>query len=123
VKSPVADGPRRALSAAELGVLRADLLEQRRFRAEQLRELAGPVTDRADRASARRAASQAAVRVQLAAAARMVLADVEAALERMAAGRYGWCAACEAPVEPEYLRIVPQARYCLGCRGCAGGGG
>ena len=35
--------------------------------------------------------------MQLAASARMVLADVEAALERMDEGSYGTCELCRAP--------------------------
>lgn len=122
MESPVADRRRHELSVADLDALRADLLEQRRFRAEQLQELAGPTPTRVDRASDRRAASQVAVRVQLAASARMVLDDVEAALERIEEGRYGSCLTCGGPVALRYLRVVPQARFCLPCRSGAGAG-
>ncbi|MFE5207433.1 TraR/DksA C4-type zinc finger protein [Streptomyces sp. NPDC056600] len=52
----------------------------------------------------------------VAAPARMVLADVEAALRRMDEGRYGVCHRCRLPVDRKRLRIVPQARYCAPCQ-------
>ncbi|MEU3553823.1 TraR/DksA family transcriptional regulator [Streptomyces fragilis] len=48
--------------------------------------------------------------------ARMVLADVEAALRRMDEGRYGICHRCWLPVDRKRLRVVPQARYCAPCQ-------
>ncbi|WP_448318993.1 TraR/DksA family transcriptional regulator [Streptomyces sp. CO7] len=52
----------------------------------------------------------------VAAPARMVLADVEAALRRMDEGRYGVCLRCRLPVDRKRLRVVPQARYCAPCQ-------
>ncbi|MEU3510573.1 TraR/DksA C4-type zinc finger protein [Streptomyces longwoodensis] len=103
------------LSAEDLAALRENLHEQRRFRQEQLRRLARPVTPSAG-AGPRQAAAQTEVRVELAASARMVLTDVEAALRRMAEGSYGACHLCRRPVERERLVIVPQARYCARCQ-------
>ncbi|WP_455430890.1 TraR/DksA family transcriptional regulator [Streptomyces albus] len=65
---------------------------------------------------------QAEVSAQLAACARMVLADVEAALERMDQGRYGRCHLCARPIARERLMIVPQARYCARCQLVRGAG-
>jgi RNA polymerase-binding transcription factor DksA len=107
------DGTR--LSPEDLAVLRDDLLEQRAFREEQLRQIT-TVPTRADDRLRRRSAAQTEVRVQLAASARMVLADVEAALDRMAEGRYGSCHLCRRPIARERLAIVPQARYCARCQ-------
>lgn len=53
---------------------------------------------------------------QLSASARMVLADVEAALGRMDRGDYGVCHLCRHPIDRERLMIVPQARYCARCQ-------
>jgi RNA polymerase-binding transcription factor DksA len=64
----------------------------------------------------RSAAARDEVRVKLYASARMVLADVEAALARMAEGRYGTCLLCRRPIPRERLMIVPQARYCARCQ-------
>ncbi|MDQ1034031.1 DnaK suppressor protein [Streptomyces sp. V3I8] len=106
------------LSAVELAALRADLHEQRLFRQEQLRQLsaAAAATTRADALPDRRATAQIEVRVQLAASARMVLADVEDALTRMDRGRYGTCHLCHEPLTRERLLIVPQARHCTRCQ-------
>ncbi|MEU0850533.1 TraR/DksA C4-type zinc finger protein [Streptomyces flaveolus] len=119
------DGTR--LSPEDLAVLRDDLLEQRAFREEQLRQITTVPTRADDRLRRRSAAqtevrvqlaasAQTEVRVQLAASARMVLADVEAALDRMAEGRYGSCHLCRRPIARERLAIVPQARYCARCQ-------
>ena len=51
----------------------------------------------------------------LLAAARQRLADVDAALERRAAGDYGICATCGRPIAPERLAVRPAARTCIDC--------
>ncbi|MFI8947197.1 TraR/DksA family transcriptional regulator [Streptomyces sp. NPDC053750] len=106
--------PDTRLSPEDLAVLRDSLDEQRLFREEQLRQIATP--SRTDEPSRRRSAAQTEVRVTLAASARMVLADVEAALARMAEGRYGTCHLCRRHIDRERLMIVPQARYCARCQ-------
>jgi RNA polymerase-binding transcription factor DksA len=104
------------LSIEDLAALRGNLREQRLFRQEQLRQIAAAVAPRTDALLDRRAASQFEVRVKLTASARMVLADIEAALERMDEGRYGACHLCRKPIARERLMIVPQARYCARCQ-------
>ncbi|MFF3691647.1 TraR/DksA family transcriptional regulator [Streptomyces sp. NPDC002187] len=104
------------LSIEDLAALRENLHEQRLFRQEQLQQIAGTATPRTDALLARQATSQIEVRVKLAASARMVLADVEAALTRMDDGRYGACHLCRRPINRERLMIVPQARYCARCQ-------
>jgi DnaK suppressor protein len=47
--------------------------------------------------------------------ARRRLADVEAALERRAAGGYGICESCGRPIAPERLAARPAARTCIDC--------
>ena len=47
--------------------------------------------------------------------ARCELAQVEAALRRLAAGRYGTCAGCGEAIEAERLAAVPYADRCRGC--------
>ncbi|MEU5246561.1 hypothetical protein AB0G81_21035, partial [Streptomyces asoensis] len=85
----IIDDHRTTLSAEDLADLRENLLEQLLFRREQLHQLSTPAADRADALRDRGAASQTEVRVKLAASARMVLTDVEAALARMDRGSYG----------------------------------
>ncbi|MFE9169149.1 TraR/DksA family transcriptional regulator [Streptomyces kebangsaanensis] len=104
------------LTSEDLAALRENLDEQRLFRQEQLQQISAVAVSRADAVLQRQAASQVEVRVKLAASARMVLADVEAALARMDEGSYGTCHLCRRPVERERLAIVPQARYCARCQ-------
>ncbi|WP_309031110.1 TraR/DksA family transcriptional regulator [Streptomyces alfalfae] len=100
------------LPPEDLAALQENLREQLLFRREQLRKIDAPPRAGTHRQSAARAE----VRDKLAASARMVLADVEAALRRIAEGRYGACHLCRRPVERERLMIVPQARYCGRCQ-------
>ncbi|MEU9554901.1 TraR/DksA family transcriptional regulator [Streptomyces fumanus] len=102
------------LSPEDLTALRECLREQRLFRREQLRRIAAePGAEDARRC---RTPARDAVRARLAASARMVLADVEAALRRIAEGGYGVCGRCRRPLDRELLLIVPQTRYCPPCR-------
>ncbi|MDG9704815.1 TraR/DksA family transcriptional regulator [Streptomyces sp. DH37] len=98
------------LTPRELAALREDLEEQRRFRLDQLRESGRP------RPGSPAGRGRAEVEARIAESARMVLADVEAALERMDRGRYGVCLQCARPIPARLLEIVPQARYCAHCR-------
>ncbi|CAL9649758.1 RNA polymerase-binding transcription factor DksA [Streptomyces sp. enrichment culture] len=101
------------LTSEDLAALRDNLHEQLLFREEQLRQFAADSRPPAD---GPRGAGQIEVRVKLAASARMVLADVEAALTRMDTGTYGTCHLCRRPIQRERLLIVPQARYCARCQ-------
>ena len=47
--------------------------------------------------------------------ARRKLADVEDALGRLAAGRFGSCEQCGSPVPAGLLTAVPETRYCARC--------
>ena len=51
----------------------------------------------------------------LAQAAREHLADIDAALARVADGSYGTCQACGQPIGAERLAARPMARTCIGC--------
>lgn len=51
--------------------------------------------------------------------ARRVLADVDLAQARVAAGTYGRCATCGRPIPDERLRARPTATTCIGCAGMA----
>ena len=42
-----------------------------------------------------------------------LLSEIDAALQRMAEGTYGTCAACGRPIDAERLEAVPYARLCL----------
>ena len=47
--------------------------------------------------------------------ARRKLADIEDALGRLAAGRFGSCEQCGSPVQAGLLSAVPETRYCARC--------
>ena len=53
---------------------------------------------------------------------RRELAEIEAALGRIAQGNYGTCMACGGPLGLQRLRAIPEARYCLSCSGRTPGG-
>ncbi len=42
-----------------------------------------------------------------------LLAEIDDALDRIAAGTYGTCAACGRPIGEERLHAVPWARLCI----------
>jgi RNA polymerase-binding transcription factor DksA len=48
---------------------------------------------------------------------RRELAEIDAALARIAAGSYGTCQSCGGPLGLQRLRAVPEAKYCVGCSG------
>ncbi|MEU5045827.1 TraR/DksA family transcriptional regulator [Streptomyces griseorubiginosus] len=116
VNHQIIDDQNTELSAEDLAALRENLHEQRRFRQEQLHQLSAAAASRADALPARRSAAQLEVSVKLAASARLVLADVEAALTRMDLGHYGTCHLCRGPIARVRLLIVPQARFCARCQ-------
>ncbi|MBQ0851144.1 TraR/DksA C4-type zinc finger protein [Streptomyces sp. BH-SS-21] len=123
VTDRIIDDRGTTLSADDLAALRENLHEQRLFRQEQLKqlrqqaqELPASDTHRADAPSDRRAGPQAEVRGKLAASARTVLADIEAALARMDQGCYGSCRLCQEPIDRARLAVVPQGRYCTRCQ-------
>ena len=45
---------------------------------------------------------------------------VEEALDRLDAGDYGICQACEEPIAEKRLRALPWARYCVTCQDVVG---
>lgn len=103
------------LAPEDLASLRADLHNERAFRLEQLDRIAEVWPIGGGRPGAQHTMARAEVLDALAAAARVVLADVDAALSRMRSGRYGSCDLCDWPIPLQRLRIVPHARYCGPC--------
>ncbi|MGW7680766.1 TraR/DksA family transcriptional regulator [Kribbella sp. NPDC054772] len=101
------------LSRQELATLRVNLLEQRAFRREQLSAIRRSA--RPKQSSGGQGSALVEVQDQLTVAARLVLADVEAALDRMDTGHYGRCHGCRSTVEVQRLRICPQCLYCGEC--------
>jgi RNA polymerase-binding transcription factor DksA len=90
-----------------LEYFRNALNEQRQFRIEQLQELdAAQLTD----------PSLSEVSAALRTAARRALAEVDAALGRMAIGEYGICQNCGGDIAIARLEIVPMAALCMSCQ-------
>ena len=54
--------------------------------------------------------------MSLARNARQVVADIERALDRIAAGTYGVCVSCGSSIAAERLEAVPQTVHCVDCR-------
>lgn len=111
--SPGADGSTQAvrhpgIDRHRFNHFRSALQEQRRFRLEQLRQLAAldrPASDQL-----------LEVEVALRTAAEAALAEIDAALIRMGNGSYGLCVLCQRPILPERLAILPAAALCMPCQ-------
>jgi RNA polymerase-binding transcription factor DksA len=93
--------------------IRMDLEQQRSFRIDQLDEL---------RAATGNASTPALDEPRLQVAAAMstaairALADIDAALHRLAAGSYGRCEVCDRSIPIEQLESVPMISRCVHCR-------
>jgi DnaK suppressor protein len=101
-----------AESVRQLPAIRAELDQQRRFRTEQLEELA------VDAAEAVAAADQNRLQVTrvLTLAAESALSEVDAALQRLVEGSYGICERCAEPIPWERLEVLPMTRLCTPCQ-------
>lgn len=91
---------------AVLPDLREDLLALRSERAQQLATL---------RASKEQGESDY-VEVAIHRDAVAALADIDEALERIDAGRYGACASCGGEISPARLQFRPMAANCAECQ-------
>ncbi|WP_157120129.1 TraR/DksA C4-type zinc finger protein [Nocardia xishanensis] len=98
-----------------LPALRATLMQQRHFRLQQLADLEAEI----DRGAAPANAADTAryeVTIELAAAARQALADIEETLTLMSTGRYGRCRRCHTEIPIHLLQTIPATQWCLNCR-------
>jgi RNA polymerase-binding transcription factor DksA len=105
--------------AGHLPRVRTMLEEHRRFRLDQLAQLSTqhPVEgSRVDSLDASADSARVEVSAAVEAAARQALDDINAALRRIDAGRYGSCARCHTPIPIERLLAIPQAPLCMGCQ-------
>lgn len=99
--------------STHLASLRAALVEQRRFRAEQLDELSAWA---ADGSALTGIDPRDEVVDTLRAGAMSALSEIDAALARVEMGRYGSCEACDSPLPLERLEILPAAALCMPCQ-------
>ena len=103
------------LSPEQLAALRAALVQQRSFRADQLLQLSRPV-------SGPLGSADSEVAQALRAGARAAFFAVQNALWRMDEGTYGRCTDCGGEISVPELLAVPQAAQCLPCRAAASPG-
>lgn len=82
------------------------LQTERRFRAEQVVALDNELSARG---------RHECVTLALRIAAASALAEIDAALARMAEGRYGFCVMCAQPIPDERLDVLPMAPLCMPC--------
>jgi DnaK suppressor protein len=85
------------------------LLQQRRFRTEQLEDLAAQLGSTIGE-------PHREVAHALTGAAHQALRDIEAALRRLDDGSYGDCGRCRQPIRRDRLEAVPTSRYCSPCQ-------
>ena len=97
---------RSGIKDNDVRALRAILQEHQRARADQIEALLWQYGDAG--------ADSADVARELV-VARMVLADVDAALQRLDDGSYGWCVRCTEPVGVERLYAAPRTLLCIEC--------
>jgi DnaK suppressor protein len=100
------------LFGRQLSAIRADLAQQRRFRSEQLEELA------VDAAEAMATTDQNRLQVTrvLTLAAEAALSEIDAALQRLEEGSYGICERCGEPIPWQRLEVLPMSRLCTPCQ-------
>ena len=107
--TPVLDGPRwRALLEARWQARLTELTELSLAYHTAAETIVDAWVDQPDQ-------QEAQVLLGRAVAARRKLADVEEALGRLAAGRYGRCEQCESAIPAGLLALIPEARYCPRC--------
>lgn len=104
----------RSVAALErqLPAIRAELVQQRRFRSEQLELL------KVDAAEALAIADQNRLQVTrvLTLAAESALSEIDAAFRRLEKGSYGTCERCAEPILWERLEVLPMTRLCTPCQ-------
>jgi RNA polymerase-binding transcription factor DksA len=88
---------------------RRELEQQRGFRLDQL-------TDLAYDGLAASGDARSEVTVTLMRAARAALAEIDAALFRLAIGRFGICQRCGGDITAERLGALPMASLCVECQ-------
>lgn len=93
----------------DVDAFRADLERHRRFRVEQLNELAVDPSAGSDRALDD-------VMSALTTAAETTLADIDAALHRIDEDCFGFCQICASAIAVDRLKALPTASLCMSCQ-------
>ncbi len=116
-ETPTAKRPPKRLVTA----LRSRLETERVELAAQASELEADFADQSwrdcdDEAETGSATFERERTMSLARNARRLIADIDAAMDRITAGTYGLCVSCGSPITSERLEAVPQAAHCVDCR-------
>jgi RNA polymerase-binding transcription factor DksA len=98
-----------AKDTTDLQWFRDELEQQRRFRLDQLTQLTYDALAAPDSGSQE-------VTATLTRAARVALAEIDAALFRITIGRFGDCQRCGRAISAEVLHAMPMASLCLRCQ-------
>lgn len=106
---------------ARFDALLAALTERRREaetrRHEALaRQLSGDAAGDSEGVHGWKASREGGADVALLEALDQSLQEIDAAIARLQAGRYGSCAVCEAPIPTARLKAVPFATRCVPCQ-------
>ncbi|TCO19653.1 TraR/DksA family transcriptional regulator [Kribbella steppae] len=101
-------GP-RGRHAIDVQWFRKELEQQRGFRLDQLTDLSYEAAGVADDV-------QGEVITALMTGARTALADIDAALFRLAIGAFGVCQRCGRAIPADRLEAIPMAGLCLPCQ-------
>ena len=97
---------------SQLSTLREALDQQRRFRSEQLEELALEAAEGVATADQNRLQVTRALTL----AAEWALSEIDSALQRLDEGSYGICERCAEPIPEERLEVLPMSRLCTPCQ-------
>lgn len=92
--------------------IRSELVQQRRFRLQQLEEL------RMDAAEVHATPDEPRLQIThvLTVAAELALSEIDAALQRLEEGSYGTCERCGEPISSQRLDVLPMTRLCTPCQ-------
>jgi DnaK suppressor protein len=108
-----------AAIAARLRARRAELVEAGAAHEEDRRPVKLDQT-RMGRLSRMDALQEQAMAIELERRREVELARIDAALERLGGGEYGYCVTCGQAIEPKRLELDPSTPLCLGCARRAG---
>jgi len=97
---------------SQLSTLREELDQQRRFRNEQLEELALEAAEGVATADQNRLQVTHALTL----AAEWALSEIDSALQRLEEGSFGICERCAEPIPWERLDVLPMSRLCTPCQ-------
>jgi DnaK suppressor protein len=103
-------GPEGLGAGTDLAQLRADLMELRDFRLQQLADLDADLVRE-------RGTALGDVAASLKVAGLAALREIDAALARMATNDgYGTCQQCGGQIPAERLKVLPMAAFCMPCQ-------